>query len=71
LREKEQWQLPSSPKVLPVKIVPMEKVQGISVGFWISDKDAQNLANNVDELKAYIQKLEIQIEKMEEYYGRN
>jgi hypothetical protein len=32
-------------------------------------KDANNLVDNVDELKAYIEKLEIQIKKMKKYYG--
>ncbi len=66
---REQWPNPSLAQALPVEIIPMKDAQGISAGFWISNKDAKNLVDNVDELKAYIEKLEVQIKKMKEYYG--
>ena len=64
-----KWETPQYPKSLPVEVVPMNRVLGISDGFWISPQHASNLVDNVDALKAHIEKLEAQIETMKKYYG--
>ena len=57
-----EWPRPAQPTLVPVD---MEEVEG---GFFISYTQATNLANNVDELKAYTEKLELLVEEMQEYY---
>ena len=66
---KEKWTLPPQPKIEKIKI---EKAKGNLVyfdGFYLTTEDATKIANNVDELKAYIQKLEILVKEMAKYYG--
>lgn len=58
----ENWPLPPKPQAWSVNF------QKIDNGYRISEEDAIKLANSVDELKAYIKKLEILIEKMKGYY---
>jgi len=57
------WPIPEKPII--VQINEFKKVEN---GFFINEEDAVNLVNNVDELKAYILKLEETISKMREYY---
>ena len=59
----EKWLLPQNPSI--VAINGFEPVDG---GFYVSSTNAVKLANNVDEMKAYIEKLEQLIKKMKEYY---
>ena len=39
-------------------------------GYYISQEDATTLADNIDEMKAYIKKLEFLVDTMEEYYKK-
>jgi len=60
---KEQWTLPPKPKTEKVKI------DKINNGFYLTANDAKKMADNVDELKAYIEKLEILVREMAKYYN--
>jgi len=66
-----KWPIPERPSKLPVEIIPIAEVKDgpINTGFYLSSKDARNLVDNVDELKAYVEKLEALIKKMKKYYG--
>jgi hypothetical protein len=59
---KANWELPPKPQLVSVDFEPMRD------GYYVSVDGATNLADNVDELKAYIEKLELLIEKMQKYY---
>jgi len=67
------WPLPVQPKIEHTKIMPLKEVDVNLIleanGYYISKNDALNLVNNVDELKAYIQKLEALINNMSQFYG--
>ena len=65
----EKWIIPSKPEMKPVEVVPIKEVQIEYDGFYLTREHATNLVDNVDELKAYIEKLKMLIKKMEEYYG--
>ena len=59
----EVWVLPEKPQ--------LSKVDGftpVNGGFFIDKENANKLVDNVDEMKAYIEKLELLISKMKEYY---
>jgi len=60
--ENATWILPPEPAL--VKVRPTEQPGGL---FYSTDK-AIILSNNIDELKAYIEKLEVLIDAMKEYY---
>lgn len=67
---KEKWPMPSKFEVKPVVATPIEEVQiDDADGFYISNEHAANLVDNIDELKAYIEKLELLVKKMKKYYG--
>jgi uncharacterized lipoprotein YajG len=51
----EKWPLPQKPELSPVYF------QRVANGFYLSENNATNLVNNIDNLKAYIKKLEILI----------
>jgi len=59
----KKWPMPPKPS-----LVKIDEFKRIGEGFYISETNAVKLANNVDELKAYIEKLEGLIEKIKEYY---
>ena len=60
--DRERWLLPAEPQIKPVKFVPQDD------GFFLTKQDSSNLADNIDELKARIDKLEILIVWMCKYY---
>lgn len=66
---KEQWSSVVKPVPKDVIIIPIPEAKIEESGFYMSRKDAYNLVNNVDELKAYVEKLEIQVKQMKKYYG--
>ena len=59
----ETWDLPPKPILEKVNFVPTE-----DGNFIVASSDAEKLANNIDELKAYIEKMELLIDKMKDYY---
>lgn len=66
---KETWELPPKPKTQKLNI---EKVKPDFIyldGFYMSQQEAKKLADNVDELKAYIEKMEILVREMSKYYN--
>lgn len=65
----EKWTIPSEPEMKSVEVVPVKEVQIEYDGFYLTREHATNLVNNIDELKAYIEKLKLLIKKMEKYYG--
>ena len=65
----EKWPLPEKPKTLSVQVIPLEELNVDIEGFYMEREDAENLATNVEELKAYTKKMEILIKKMKKYYG--
>jgi len=56
------WEKPIGPKLNKIKFEEQ------SNGFFISAKDALTLADNIDEMEAYIEKLEVFIDEMVKYY---
>ena len=64
----ERWPSPPKPQVKPVLILPIKDANIKDSGFYLSSECATNLVDNVDELKAYIEKLEIMIKEMKKYY---
>lgn len=67
--KKDVWPIPPKPIIKHVNIIPVSESNVQSDGFYLSRTNAVNLADNMDELKAYILKLELLIDKMGEYYG--
>jgi len=59
-----KWQTPKRPKSVKVKWEPM----GSENGVYLSEKESCKLADNIEDLNAYIQKLEALITTIEEYY---
>jgi hypothetical protein len=60
--------MPEKPEMKSVGFFPIEQPTVFSNGFYITQSEATNLADNIEGLKAYIKKLEALIEKMEDYY---
>ena len=56
-----RWERPQSPKLSSVSFEEVEN------GFFLSAEEASKLANNTDELKAYIKKLEALVETMKKH----
>lgn len=65
----EKWKMPNGPEMLPVSAIPIPCAKVEDGGYYLSEKDAENLADNVDELKAHVKKLNVLIRKMKKYYG--
>jgi len=59
----EKWDLPSKPDIKQISIAPVDD------GYFMNREQAANLVDNVDELKAYVEKLEALVEKMKDYYN--
>jgi len=63
-KAKNEWPLPPEPISNPVKFQPTFR------GYFITNKDATNLVNNIEDQKAYIEKLKLLINEMNQYYGK-
>ena len=68
-KDGEKWPLPSEAEIKPVKISSIKEVDIKQDGYYLEREDAINLADNIDELKAYTEKLEILIRTMKKFYG--
>jgi hypothetical protein len=65
----EEWPLPTKPTYRDVRFVPVEKYTEVQEdGFYINGNNATCLAENIDDMKVYIEKLEILIRRMKKYY---
>ena len=64
----EEWPMPSQPISKTHVITPVAKAIIEDDGFYISRENAGNLVDNINELKAYIEKLEVLIKEMKDYY---
>lgn len=60
----QEWPLPEHPKKYPVTFVKMND------GLFLSEKDSRNLMLNIDELDAYVLKLEKLVEAMKKNYDQ-
>jgi len=58
------WTRPPEPETVPIDW------QRQGDGYYLSREDSTNLVNNVDEMKAYIKKLEFLVDTMEKYYKK-
>ena len=63
------WPSPPKPFIKEVVVIPVNEANIRDDGFYMSNEDANNLADNVGELRAYNEKLEVLINKMKKYYG--
>jgi len=64
-----EWSVPPKPEMEEVIFLPVNQADIKDNGFYISNEGAYNLANNIDELKAYNEKMELLIKEMKKYYG--
>lgn len=55
--------MPSPPQTKPVYF------QQVEDGYFLGKNEAKKLADNTDELKAYIEKMEILVKEMKKHYG--
>ena len=72
--KKMEWPMPEKPEISNVQFHPIQEINPIEGfnpvdGFYLTRGDAKILADNIDELKAYIKKMEVLVEKMKKYYG--
>ena len=61
-RTSKQWPLPPKPETSRIEY------KDVNGGYFISEEDSVKIANNIDELKKYIEKLEALIDSMKDYY---
>lgn len=66
---KNVWIIPVKPKTKPVEIISVVEAKVENSGYYMTKDSAKNLADNIDELKAYIQKLDILVEAVTKYHG--
>jgi len=66
---KTSWPLPTQPKNKHVEIIATEDISNEKTGFYLSHENAANLAYSVDELKKYIEKLELLVKEMAKYHN--
>lgn len=59
----KEWLMPSPPQTKPVYF------QQVEDGYFLGKNEAKKLADNTDELKAYIEKMEILVKEMKKHYG--
>lgn len=57
------WTVPPKPKSLPISF------SKITDGYFITESNAKVLADNIDEMKAYEQKMELLVNKMAKFYN--
>jgi hypothetical protein len=63
------WSIPTKPNLKHVEIIPVSKANIEKNGYYLSYTNAIYLADNIDELKAYIQKLEVLSDTIIKHYG--
>lgn len=63
------WSVPSKPNLKHVEIIPVNNAKIEKNGYYLSYTNAIYLADNIDELKAYINKLEILSDTIIKHYG--
>ena len=68
-RNKNEWPSPTKPLIKKVEIIPIKDANIEADGFYMDREDANDLADNVDEIKAYTKKLELLVKSMKKYYG--
>ena len=66
---KHVWVVPHQPIFKPVTIVPMSDVGIYTNGYYMTTENGINLANNVEDIKTYLKKIDIMIKTMSKYYG--
>jgi hypothetical protein len=63
-----EWPTPTYPNLKEVKILTISEANTNNSGYYLDAVSATNLVDNVSELKAYIEKLELLVKEMEKYY---
>ena len=63
------WPVPSKPSSEKVDIVSVSNAIISPDGYYLSRQSASNLTHNVEELKAYTEKLDALIDRIIKYYG--
>jgi len=63
------WTVPSKPNLKHVEIICVDKAKIEQDGYYLSYTNAIYLTDNIDELKAYIQKLEVLSDMIIKHYG--
>jgi len=66
---KNLWIIPPKPKTKPVEIIPISDAKVENSGYYMTRDSAKNLADNIDELMAYIQKMDVLVEAVTKYHG--
>jgi outer membrane murein-binding lipoprotein Lpp len=61
---KGEFPLPQKPQTQKVNFEQVDN------GYFLTNEEAKKLADNVDELKAYIEKLELLVDAMNKHYGK-
>ncbi len=67
--DKKCWTVPEKPDLKKVEFIPINNANIEKNGYYLSYTNAMMLANNVDELKAYIEKLEVLTDMIIKHYG--
>jgi hypothetical protein len=57
-----EWLLPAEPEIKEVEFIKTQK------GRYLNNQEGKKLADNIDEYKAYIQKMELLIDEMLKHY---
>ena len=57
------WPMPDTPEKYPVQFVQKDK------GLYLNEQSSVNLLKNIEELDAYVAKLEALVKEMKDYYG--
>lgn len=65
----KHWTVPSKPNLKHVEIICVDKAKIEQDGYYLSYTNAIHLTDNIDELKAYIQKLEVLSDTIIKHYG--
>ena len=66
--ENHEWMAPSKPDFKSVDIEPINSTTTILRGYYLDSENASNLVYNIENIQAYIKKLELLVNKMAEYH---
>ena len=67
--DNQKWPLPNRVEFKHVELLSASEVDNPKNGYYLSGQDAMNLADNIEGLKAYSEKLELLIYKIQEFYN--
>jgi len=64
---KGSWSVPAKPQIAPIQWGTM--TQDTNTFYFLSKDQALQLVNNIDEMKAYMEKMTLLVGKMAEFYN--